>query len=326
MKKTFTLFSSIALSLLAFISSAQTLAGSAFPAAGSTFSLTLCDTNVAPGIGGIGTTWNFASLTSADSTQADMFMTPASTPYGSLFPTADIAVHETIGTSTNYYIYYKNTGSCYQRIANVQPDTVTYSDPANEYPYPLSEGSTFSDTYYAAYDATIMSGGLSVFSDGSGTLTLPTGTYTNVIRFIATRVEHDTVGGLEVVLTQQFYNWYQTDVYYPILSISTTNINYGAGSFNKKSVGYRAGSTTGVAQVNKNNGFTIFPNPATDEIQLTVADVAPRSVEVMSITGASCINTTMTGNTTSINISALPNGMYIVKTSMGEQQKIVVSH
>ena len=212
MKKTFTLFSGIALTLLAGTAGAQTLDGTAFPSAGSTFTLTLCDTNVAPGIGGVGTTWNFASLTSADSTQTDMFVTPASTPYGSLFPTADIAVHETIGTSTNYYIYYKNTGSAYERIANVQPDTVTYSDPANEYPYPLSEGSTFSDTYYAAYDDAVMSGGLSTFSDGSGTLTLPTGTYSNVIRVIATRVEHDTVGALAVVLTQQFYNWYQAGV------------------------------------------------------------------------------------------------------------------
>jgi len=330
MKKTFTLISGIALLLLAFTSSAQTLAGGAFPAAGTTFSLTLCDTNVAAGAAGTGVSWNFAGLVSADSTQTDTYMLPSATPYasitGTFSATPDIAVHEVIGTSTNYYVYYHNTGTCFQRVANIQPDTVVYSDPANEYPYPLSMGTTTSDTYRAAYDAAIMNGTVTGTADATGTLTLPTGTYSNVLRFSATRIEHDTVGGLPVVLTQTFFNWYQADAYFPILSIITTNINYGIGSLNKKSVGYRAGSTTSVAQVSRNNSFTIYPNPATDAIQITVADVAPRTVEVMSITGASCIKTTMTGNSTSINISALPNGMYIVKTSMGEQQKIVVSH
>ena len=71
------------------------VAGSAFPSAGDVFTLTLADTaGVNAGAGGAAATWSFASLNPNGHTQVDSFMAPSATPYGSLFPLADIAQHE----------------------------------------------------------------------------------------------------------------------------------------------------------------------------------------------------------------------------------------
>jgi hypothetical protein len=274
---------------------AQTVPGSAFPTAGDIFSLTEADTTgISPGAGGSGSTWNFGSLTNGTGAQADTFMSPSSTPYGSLFPTATIAVHETAPPSTNYYVFYKNDGanSVYQRIANVQPDTVVYTDPANEFPYPLAYSNSYNDTYYGSYPYhgtyAAMAGNFQGSVDGSGTLTLPTGTYSNVLRTHSSRNEQDTVtvSGNRVPLhqTYDYYVWYQPNSYFPILSISTFTLSSAFINKYSKTVAYRAGyATSGIGEINANsNGLMAFPNPSNGDITLTY-DVSVSGESVISI-------------------------------------------
>lgn len=147
---------------------------------------------------GAATTWDFSTLSPDGAYLYDTFAAPASTRYGSLFPTADIALHE-VGPTANYFVYYQNdaANSFYKRIANVQPDTVIYSDPANEFPYPLSFNSNYNDTYYAYYHAgsgySTMYGNVTCVVNGYSFFTTPAGTYYNVVRLYAHRVEHNTV-------------------------------------------------------------------------------------------------------------------------------------
>jgi len=60
-------------------------------------------------------TWNFANLINSGKIQVDSFLLPSATPYGGIFPSAGIALHE-VALPTNYYVYYHDDGSEYQRI------------------------------------------------------------------------------------------------------------------------------------------------------------------------------------------------------------------
>jgi len=317
---------------------AQTVPGSAFPVAGDVFTLTEADTaGVTPGASGTGVTWNFASLVNNGGSQIDSFMAPASTPYGTLFPGATIAVHETAPPSTNYYVYYQNdaANSVYKRIANVQPDTVVYTDAANEYPYPVAYNNSYNDTYYGTYpyhgSYAAMAGVLTGSVDASGTLTLPTGTYSNVLRTHSTRSEQDTVtagGGRQPLhQTYEYYEWYQPNSYYPILSISTFTLTSAFINKYSKAVAYRAGynGTNGIADVSANsNGMMVYPNPARDKAtliygmpdagvaQIAIYDVTGRLLQSQAVTSAAGVQTV------SLKIAELHAGQYEVRVVIAQ--------
>lgn len=307
--------------------------GGAFPAAGATFKLTLADTaGVQPGAGGAATTWDFSSLNPSGAFQYDTFFTPSVTRYGALFPSADISVHE-VNPGTNYYIYYQNDAAngFYKRIANVQPDTVVYADPANEFPYPLSFGNTYNDTYYAHYHSgsgySTMAGSVNGVADGYGTLITPAGTFYNVVRLHAHRVEHDTVqvgsNSFPVLADFEYYTWYQDSAYFPIMTIGTTTVTSAVINRHAKVVGYRAGyhsSPSGVNDIDAaGSRFVIYPNPATQRAtiiydagyggstEVSIYDMTGREVLRHSIMAASGVQTE------TLHIADLPAGLYQVR-------------
>ena len=312
---------------------AQTIPGSAFPVAGDVLTLIEADTaGVTPGAGGSGVTWNFGSLTNGVGTQLDSFMAPSATPYGAVFPTATLALHEIVFPVTNYYVYYyNNTGSSiYQRIGNVQPDTVIYTTRADEFPYPLTPTTTYSSNYYAHYrtsgGSATEAGVGSVVVDGTGTLTLPTGTYSNVLRSHYTRTENDTTytpSASAMLQVDNYYEWYQPNSYYPILSIMYSNYSVmGFTAFSKKTVAYRAGYTSsGINDINSSskNGMLIFPNPTNEQATLVyeMTQAGESQIGIYDLTGRllqTSVNTSGEGfQTVSLKVSELPVGMYEVR-------------
>lgn len=330
-------FLTVLLLLSGTIGRSQTVPGSAFPVAGDIFLLTEADTaGVSPGAGGAGTTWNFGSLTAHGGAQADTFMAPSSTPYGTLFPSATIAVHETAPPSTNYYVFYQNDGanSVYKRLANVQPDTVVYTDPANEFPYPLAYNNSYNDTYYGTYpyhgSYAAMAGSLSGSVDGSGTLTLPTGTYSNVLRTHSTRSEQDTItaGGNRVPLhqTYEYYEWYQANSYFPILSISTFTLTSAVVNRYSKTVAYRQGyASSGINEISTAaNGLTAFPNPTSGDVTLSYNTSKPgeSAISIYDLTGRLLMSVAHSDTNglqmQTMNVAELPMGIYEVRVSNSE--------
>lgn len=329
------IFTTLLLSLLgvAAAEAQPSIPGSAFPAAGATFQLTLADTTgVQAGSGGPATTWNFSTLTANGTYQNDTFFTPSATRYGALFPSADIALHE-VNPGTNYYVYYQNDAAngFYKRIANVQPDTVIYSDPANEFPYPLAFNNNYNDTYYAHYHSgsgfSTMAGNVTGVVDGYGTLTTPAGTFYNVVRLHAHRVEHDTVtvsgNPFPVLADFEYYTWYQDSAYFPIMLIGTTNVTSSVINRHAKVVGYRAGyniDPSGVNDVASTlSQFIIYPNPATQKANI-IFDAGKggnTDVSIHDMTGRLVLQSPVTTDagvqTISINISTLPAGLYEVR-------------
>lgn len=343
------IFTTLIVSLLGMaVAGAQpTIPGSAFPAAGTSFKLTLADTTgVQPGTGGAAATWNFSTLSPNGAFQYDTFFLPSATRYGALFPTADVALHE-VNPGTNYFVYYQNDAAngFYKRIANVQPDTVIYSDPANEYPYPLSFNNNYNDTYYAQYHSTggpaKMSGTVNGVVDGYGTLTTPAGTYYNVVRLHAHRVEHDTVtvsgNPFPVLADFEYYTWYQDSAYFPIMTIGTSSVTSTVINRHSKVVGYRAGYNIGPSGVNDiadgGRKFVVYPNPATQKANIIfdAGNGGNTEISLYDMTGRLVLQHNVAGagvQTMTINTGALAVGMYEVKVlnaAGNNSQKLEIS-
>jgi len=306
---------------------AQTITGSTFPVAGSIYTLDLADTTgVQPGNSGTGMTWNYATLVNTETIMVDSFMMPTATPYGGTFPTAQIAVHE-VAPNTDYYVYFHNDGSEYQRIGNVQPDVVIYSNPANEFPYPVSYGNSFNDTYYASYtniasgSLVHMSGATALTADGSGTLILPSGTYSNILRLKGIRDEHDTIFSIPTVyyhLIVTYYDYYQPSLYYPLLSITTTDAFPSFGSpFHTKTVGYRS-MTTGIHEViSANSAITVSPNPSSSGIfyfRMNDKKEEIKQIEIIDLAGR--VIWSASGNVSEVNLSGATGGVYFYHVYM----------
>ena len=288
---------------------AQTMTQSSFPVAGDVF--TLIDAKVAgfnPGLAGTGVTWNFSSLVPNDTIETDSFMAPLSTPYGALLSSVTVADHEistvngNVVTGHNQYIYYyNNTGAgAFQRVANVQPDTVIYSTAGNQFAYPFSYGSTSIGHYYAHYPSrggsATETGTLYDTADGRGTLITPLGTSTNVLRAIGVRNELDTVtipglGTYPGTTTVVYYTWYQANSYFPIMWYTVTTVNFPSLAFLNlefTTVGYRAGYPSAPSAPIAVNDTASVTEPGSVTIHVLANDInnnPPDTVCVTSVWG-----------------------------------------
>jgi hypothetical protein len=283
-------------SLLASISAGAqiTLTQSQFPGTGVTFHMNMADTaGVLPGNSGTNVTWNFTSLNSAVGTMTDSFLVVNATPYGAMYPQANLVKHET-GPGIDYFVYYNTSSSFASRVGNADTvNQITYSDPVNEFAFPETYGSNSSDTYYAVYTDQSSSsvvhvhGTTTTTADGTGTLQLPSGTYTNTLRVHYTRDELDTVftssGNLADHLLTNYYLWYIAGTYYPILNIQTTFIDLGFSQYYRKYVGWRT-PPLGIASIDPAaEQLNVFPNPASADFH--IACPAEGTVEIYSVDG-----------------------------------------
>jgi len=66
---------------------------------------------------------------------------------------------------------------------------------------------------------------------------------------------------------------------------------------------------------NNSIDFSLFPNPAINQIQIITSDTQSKLVEIYSITGALVLSKTVITET--LDISALSNGLYIVRLTQG---------
>jgi hypothetical protein len=78
-----------------------------------------------------------------------------------------------------------------------------------------------------------------------------------------------------------------------------------------------------VTSVNDNpvseSSLTIYPNPATDKIQVSLCGNAPSEITITDMTG----RTVAQGNTATLDVSGLSTGMYMLTARYGTQTFII---
>ena len=84
---------------------------------------------------------------------------------------------------------------------------------------------------------------------------------------------------------------------------------------------------------NNGGGYSIFPNPADNYIQVTapynITGSGSSSLELFDAIGRKLIDNTMGSSTTELNTSGLPNGTYLLRIKNNENivtQKVLIAH
>jgi hypothetical protein len=179
---------------------------------------------------------------------------------------------------------------------------------------------------------------------GTGTVILPGNvSYTNAIQVKMTQTVHIEAGSFPASVTLQVvsteYTYYNSTQKYPLITVSYETQNQttiaGPGTptvTNKVYVNGSATVTTGINEVNFDADFTMYPNPAKDNISVNLSNTTngKGSIEIYNELGQ-VVRRVDLGNDstikTTISVVDLKPGVYVVKTSLGARaaaKKLVI--
>lgn len=269
-----------------------------------------------PGAAGANVTWDFATLT----TSGDLITTydPALTPEGSNFPAATIA--------TTYF----NTGIAYYSINSALyefngfsftgPQNMVLTDVQTVAEFPIAYLSNWADNFSGGgsfLGGMTRTGNVSTTCDAHGQLIMPYGTVNNVLRLHGIESWTDTpTGGSPTDYVNDFYYWITPGLSQPVLVVRTTE-TFQAGTLVdsvEEAVWLDGSEVMGVMDVSATSGFSIVPNPATTNAQLTFTGKASQ-IEVNDATGRLIDRIGIAGSqdrTCALNVSGFPSGLYVV--------------
>lgn len=284
-----------------------------------------------PGPGGTGQTWNFSSLVIGASGSTSI-VAPSSTPYGSSFPTATCAISSPSGV----YYYKSNAAGLSVVGLGTQSYIMQYSNIDEMIIYPFAYGNSSMETHTAAYTISSFTGTRGGFTnttaDGSGTLILPSGSY-NVIRVRTDQEDRDSLGASGFITNSTTYAYYSANQKFPLFQIVFLSINSGSNIQNIKSVSINS-AVVGISEENQLSAFNCFPNPASEQLNITAELMQANDVQVeLTDLAGRVILTEQYGQQTAgtftrtLNVANLPAGLYTLRVMSGtsvSQRKISI--
>lgn len=205
------------------------------PIVGDSYSFTSCDTNgISQGNAGAGVTWDFSNLilkTGQNATFSYDIVNPSQGLKSELFPSATYAykVEEAYG-------YYKISNSFVERLGTGFADgseVLTNTEIFMNYPFTYGDNSnddfdgTFTVTIEGEVYTLIRKGTVNSTADAYGTLVLPQGTFSNVLRIKSIYSTRDTIpppvpGFPGIIKTTEIetYTWTNDSYKFGLLTIS----------------------------------------------------------------------------------------------------------
>jgi Secretion system C-terminal sorting domain len=324
MKKTLTLLF-ITSSFIAFSQPIITAPTNMFAVGDKTYSM-YGDTNVVEGNSGANQNWDFSSIVPSGSPIITNYISPVGTPYESNFPVANLCAQSTNGGVSSYQ-YYKTDSSNISYYGYASPSLIyLQSDPEIQNRYPMTYYSNFSDSSEAHYttnsiDVYRICSSTSMV-DGYGTLTIPSGTYQNVLRvkvvqnYIDTFMNSSTLVGTGTATITNYY-WISAVTKSQLLFVYYANsLELGQASHSKMVV-YYPGILNGISEINTQSKFSVFPNPATNSITLsTSANTSITQLTLVDILGKKyLLNYKKENENFVIDMSEFPNGIYFLQAT-----------
>ncbi|MEO8588428.1 MAG: hypothetical protein ABI432_03595 [Flavobacteriales bacterium] len=266
-------------------------------------------------------TWDFSGLTESSEEQF-LFVDPSSTPWASDFSNSNLCWISWDG-SHSYYVLSPSaleTEGYASIITGTPPeDTAKFlinvdTERLQELPYTYGDGfvDDFSGTFSAIGFVGTMNGTVDQQVDGYGTLILPTGTYTNVVRYHFDLLQNNTLFGSTTQSTKEHWGWFSADHRFWLLQMEI-NID-GLGS--SEQVWYN--KDPALAEPNglpesEANSVSIFPNPVQpgSSAYITGMDLAHVRAQVIDATGRNL--RMFPFGTTRIDTEGLAPGAYVVR-------------
>lgn len=311
-----------------------TFDNSLFGEIGYSWNQTLCDaTGFDPGLSGADVVWDFSDITITGPETTQHLVDPSASPYVASFGLANLAL-----TLDNIdYTFMQVTGTEYNNLGSgTTVAVVSYSDPETIFTFPLTYNTVSEDDFGATFTSMgfsfIRDGEADMIADGWGTLILPTGTFTNVLRVKLEEDYTDESVGLPVPVV----NEYNYDHYYWFAE-GVTNFVFYYGDLESSVAGMPANTkvavlnTSATSSIQDNhlpeNLVQVYPNPASGHFFIyNTSNMAFESIALFNMMGERVyIQTGQTGTNTEINTTGLPAGIYTLqlKSTMGVLSKMV---
>ncbi len=270
------------------------------------------DTNVSKGASGANVTWNFSAVTQT-SLDTISFLACDSTPYCSSFSGSNIAA------LTNGAYVYANAGSTKLSMNGYYSmgTAMVFSNPQDIMRYPFTYNSSYVDTsgYVLSSFGFVHTQIDSMVCDAYGTIQLPSGTDTGVIRVhVITHTTDSSSFGQSSSRTES-YSWYKPGFHNLLFTINYDTSGSTSGTPYVSEAAYytkKGGTTTAVSNVNSTATFLqAYPNPATDALHL--------KFELQNTSGALLTLTDVLGKTVaSISGSDLKAGINDITYSVAD--------
>jgi len=281
--------------------------------------------------------WDFSqlnNLTTGQITGIDSSTAPA----GNEFPTANIAfnMNDTIFT----YCLVNETGLYYlgsQMLSVQNPYLKIYTDSRKFIEYPFTYNDIFTDTYECiitleTIDIEVRITAISVVTaDSYGTLILPTGTFTDVLRTTTADEEIDSIfqGGAfinEVLVSRIQYLWYAPSSTSPLFSMEISNSTGTMDTccfYSITEAGIHAAENFSVSDLN------VYPVPASEHVFIEFQSSGNQvvTISIVNQIGQVMLNREISRQTPGmlsekIDISALPAGIYFANVSCKSGKQI----
>ncbi|MEZ4737855.1 MAG: T9SS type A sorting domain-containing protein [Flavobacteriales bacterium] len=262
--------------------------------------------------------WNASNAAVSGSDQVG-FIEAESAFAGTFFPTADVAT--SIGQVETFidiaedglYIVGTYNGSF--------PFVSTYTDPNKYLQFPCELGDAWTDTYAGSYTyggVTYAQSGSGVFTaTGFGSLILPWGTVTNVLRIDATELYSESGNGNLYEYEAEVSYFYKPGVGYYVAKSSNESATFnGTSAGSSANFVFLDGSTVGIVdQQYQSIGMEIFPNPVGNDATLLFTAAGARSLQVFDADGKLMLDQALTGYSAGlhklgVDVSGWPSGVY----------------
>jgi hypothetical protein len=309
------------------------------PINGNQFTTYQCDSNFVVGAGGAGSTWNYPTLVT-HTFVIDNYT--SSIVSNTAYPNADVAT----ASSTSNITFFKSTATELKNYGgflnlNGVGAQVIYSSPFTAMAYPSSINTTTNSTTAGSLTAFGISGTFTgvatVLADGTGTLTLPLKTFTNVIRVVTTQSLYFVAAGVNGTVTQVTYDWYSLgDSRAPILKRVTSYVNappLASASTQTYATIQKNYQTVGVKEIENREevALNVYPNPSSSAVNFVTDNTNAKSVIIYDITGKMIESQVLMNGKTNINVSNYNSGLYIYKlvnnsNTILKTGKITVTH
>lgn len=279
-------------------------------------------------VSGPNQTWNFSTLTSSFFPPISILFQPYLPTGGyNAFPTSDAV----IGCDDEYEFLKTNNDSVMLVgfINHFTEELRQFSNPIKKLQYPFSFNNTFTDNFAGQYKSMSpwinFSGNLNVTADGYGTLILPGGTITNVLRVKSILIRtsfHPNFNNIDSITT---LDWYLPGIHVPVLKIikqKYSSPNYNATDYQGYYINpFALGSKEELAsQFN----LQTFPNPASSEVNVQFQTLEPTRITLHDLVGEKVAELYSGKGLVElqhikIDVSKYPKGIYLLKLETEEK-------
>ncbi len=294
------------------------------PQPGDAYTYTTADTNgVSEGAAGANITWDLSGITSNGTSYDYEVLDASTTPYIGTFPTADIAYTE---TGSEFFQYYDITTTTNEYIGYGSPTlNMIYSDNMKVMNYPFTYGDSFSDNSLYSFESSgynfTTASSQTIECDGYGTLVMPNGTFSNVLRMKQTATytsTNDIPGSEATTSTNVTYYWQAENSRFSLASITYSTPEGGATT---KSASFNTYSTD-VTENLVAEKFSFYPNPTGNQLNLSFKKVENAEIKVTNMLGKVMIEMNLENtNKVTVDLSNFPAGIYFV--SLQDENKAI---